>query len=154
MERQLQPAARALLRTSIEAGDPTVDVYLDCETLHVVKVRDGRCSPGDLIAGDVENDEERFAEIPVVTTTEEFLWMQEFVEAYGNKRVAHFLDGRKGANQRFLKRLVKQTPDALAAWQAFRTARVDELCAEWLAELGFPDAVSADSDAGVAADPA
>ena len=136
MERRLDPASLELLRRAVEAGDPGVDVYLDLHTLHVVTVRDGRCEPEDLDAGAVEEDEERFAEIPVVTTTAEFLWMQDFVEDHDERRVTSCLDSRKGANERFLKRLSKQAPDVLPAWGAFRTARVLELVDDWLDELG------------------
>lgn len=136
MTRALDPQAVALLRDAVAAGDPSVDVYLDVERLVVVKVRDGVCDPDDLVAEEVEADEERFAEIPVVTEIDEYLLMQEFVEERDEKRVTALLDGRAGANARFLKRLAKQAPDALADWEAVRRTHVTELVAEWLRDLG------------------
>lgn len=134
--RVLDPQAVELLRAAVAAGDKSVDVYLDCERLVVVRVRDGVCDPDDLDADTVEEDEERFAEIPVVTEIDEFLLMQDFVEERDEKRVTALLDARQGANARFLKRLAKQAPDALADWEAFRAAHIHRLVDDWLDELG------------------
>ena len=136
MAAALAPEELAALRAAVAAGDPAVDVYLDVAERRVVRVKDGVCDPEDLDADAVERDEARYAEIPVVTTTDEYLWMQDFAEDYGDRRVASFLDGRKGANARFLKRLVKQTPDAMAAWETYRAGRIEALVEEWLEELG------------------
>ncbi len=136
----LDRQAVEVLRAAAAAGDRTVDVYLDRERLVVVKVKNGVCTPGDLDPRDVERDEERFAEIPVVTNITEYLWMQDFVEEHvesrGDQRVAAFLDGRAGANARFLKRLAEQAPAVLADWVAFRAARIDEMTRDWLRDLG------------------
>ena len=138
----LDSQAAGLLRAAVAEGDKTVDVYLDLERLIVVKVKDGRCHPDDLDAGAVEEDEVRFAEIPVITEIDEHLLMQDFVDERDEKRVTACLDDRVGANARFLKRLGKQAPDALADWEAYRAAHVERLVAEWLAELGVSVASS------------
>ena len=136
MSRELDRQAVEILRAAVAAGDRTVDVYLDCERLIVVKVKDGVCRPADLEASDVDEDEERFAEIPVVTRIDEYLLMHEFVEERDEKRVTALLDTRAGANERFLKQLAKQAPEALADWEAFLAAHIDEVVADWLEELG------------------
>jgi hypothetical protein len=140
VSRTLDAQAVELLRTAVATGDKTVDVYLDVERLVVVKVKDGRCVPEDLDADTVETDEERFAEIPVITEIDEHLLMQDFVDDRDEKRVTACLDDRVGANARFLKRLSKQAPDALPDWEAYRTAHVAQLVAEWLDELGVETA--------------
>jgi len=134
--RVLDREAVGLLRAAVAAGDRTVDVYLDLERLVVVTVRDGVCDPDDLDPEEVDRDEERFAEIPVITEIDEYLLMQEFVEERDERRVTALLDGRQGANARFLTRLARQAPDALADWEAHRRAHVAELVAGWLRDLG------------------
>jgi hypothetical protein len=132
----LEAKALQVLCAAAVAPDALIGVYLDTERLVVVKVRDGRCVPADLDADVVEKDEARFAEIPVVMTIDEYLWMREFVDELGDRRVAGFLDSRAGANARFLKHVKKQAPEALDAWRAYRTGRVHELIGDWLAGLG------------------
>ena len=136
MPERLARKAVEVLLAAAATGDKSLDVYLDTERLVVVKVRDGCCVPADLVADEVEKDEARFAEIPVVTLIDEYLWMRDFVEEVGDSRIAGFLDGRAGANARFLKQLAKQAPEGLAAWEAYRTRRVAEMVDEWFAELG------------------
>jgi len=140
MPAALERKAVEVLLKAVTTGDKTLDVYLDTERLVVVKVRDGQCVPAEFVADEVENDEERFAEIPVVTTIDEFLFMQDFVEEHDDRRVTGFLDSRAGANARFLKQLAKQAPEGLAAWEAYRTRRIGELVDEWFAELGVETA--------------
>ena len=136
MTRKLDRQAVDLLRAAVVAGDKTVDVYLDRERLVIVKVKDGLCKPDDLDAKQVEEDEARFAEIPVITRIGEYLWMQDFVEERDEKRVTALLDSRAGANERFLKQLTTQAPDALPDWEAYRETRIDEMAAEWFEGLG------------------
>jgi len=133
----LEAKALAVLRKAVAVGEPLVGVYLETERLLVVKVKDGRCVPDEFDAETVERDEARFAEIPVVTTSDEYLWMRDFVDERGEKRIAALLDGRAGANARFLKRLGKQAPDVLAEWESFRTRCIHELVDDWLGELGI-----------------
>ncbi len=135
----LDVQAADLLRKATAVGDATLDVYLDTERLVVVKVKDGQCVPADLVADDVEKNEDRFAEIPVVTTMDEYLWMQDFVEDLGERRITGLLDGRSGANARFLKQLGKQAPETLAAWEAYRTERVAAMVNEWFVALGIAE---------------
>ena len=136
MSARLEPKAVEVFLAAAATGDKSIDIYLDVERLNVVKVKDGRCVPEDLDADEVERDEARFAEIPVVTLIDEYLWMEDFVEEQGDARIAGFLDGRAGANARFLKQLSKQAPEGLAAWEAYRTRRVAGMVDEWFVELG------------------
>ena len=136
----LAEKAVALLRRAVGESDPLIGTYVDLERVIVVRVKDGQCVPDDLDADQVEDDDARFAEVPIVTTSDEFLWMRDFVEEHGDRRVAGFLDGRSGANARFLKQLRKQAPDALEAWETYRTKCVHELVDAWLATLGVSTA--------------
>ncbi len=129
------PELRTALCAAVAEGDARTAVYVDRATGELVRVRDGACLTEGLTAARVEDDEARFAEAPVVTVTDEFLWMEEFVAELGEPAVAALLDGRKGAAERFAARLAKEAPAADAAWQRFRAARIDELVTAFLAAL-------------------
>lgn len=107
--------------------------FLDRGLGRVVTVTGGACSDPDLRPEQVEDDEARFAEIPAVTRGDEHDWLEDFVEAQDNPRLARMLDDRQGAVERFVKRLTPHHTDALAAWHAFRAARLRETAAAWLA---------------------
>ena len=61
--------------------------------------------------------------------------MEEFVAETGDWRLERILDRKKGAVERFLKKLPRAYPEAEGEWRAFRAKRVAELVDEWIAEL-------------------
>ena len=129
-----EPDLLTALCAAFAAGDPTVAYYLDRSRRGVVRVADGRADVQYVTAQEVEDDEDRFVEIPAVTVTDDFVWMQEFVEETDDPRIARLLDLKKGATKRFVKALPQAGPDAVDAWRVFRTGRLRSRAAEWLAE--------------------
>lgn len=142
------------LRTSVveamQAFDPETAWYLDRRKLRVVSVRHGVVSDPLLHAGDVEDDETRFVEVPAVTEAEVHEWMDEFVDAAAVPEVAACLDEKAGANARFVEKLARRFPEQLTAWNRFRHERVggvaDAWCARILAEPLPGDGVGLVSD--------
>ncbi len=124
------------LRDAFTADDPEAAWYFDRAMERVVRVSHGATNIPDLAADDVENDEERYVEIPTIAESELHGWMEEFVEARGDERVASCLDERQGANARFVKRLAEADAAALVAWKEFGAARVAAAVAAWRAEIG------------------
>jgi len=131
-----EPDLAARLLEAFTAVDPEAAWYFDRDMERVVRVADGATNIPDLPAEDVEDDEDRYVEIPTVTDGETHAWMEDFVEACGDERVAALLDERLGANARFLAKLATSDAAALIAWKAFHAARVAETVAAWRAEIG------------------
>jgi len=131
-----EPDLPTQLQEAFTAVDPEAAWYFDRALERVVRVARGATNIPDLPAEDVEDDEERFAEIPTVTEGDTHAWMEAFVEACGDEKVASYLDERQGANARFLAKLEKADPAAMIAWRAFHAARVAETVAAWRAEIG------------------
>jgi len=129
------PDVATQLREAFTAVDPVAAWYFDRDMERVVRVADGATNIPDLTAEDVEDDENRYVEIPTVTESETHAWMEAFVEACGDEKVASLLDERQGANARFLAKLAASDPAALIAWKAFHAARVAEAVAAWRAEI-------------------
>ena len=123
------------LRDAFVADDPEAAWYFDRVALRVVRVSNGATSVPDLPADDVEDDEDRYAEIPALTESEIHAWMEEFVEQHADPKVATLLDERQGSNDRFLKKLAASSSSAAAEWSAFRAARVAETVVAWRATL-------------------
>ncbi len=115
--------------------DPEAVYYLDTVQPRVIRVRDGRTDWPQLTPEAVEDDEARFLDAPIVITSGEFVWMSDFAAEHPEKRVKGFLDGRKGAGPRFLKRLAKNAPEVFAEWEQFRSERVIELVDDWILRL-------------------
>jgi hypothetical protein len=130
------PDLATQLRDAFTADDPEAAWYFDRDMDRVVRVAHGATNIPDLLAADVEEHEDRFVEIPPITEHETHEWMENFVEACGDEKVASFLDERQGANARFLSKLAASDPAALIAWKAFHAARVAETVAAWRAEIG------------------
>jgi hypothetical protein len=83
-----EPDLETQLREAFTADDPEAAWYLDLEEDRVVRVCRGATNIPDLPARDVEDDEERYAEIPAVTESELHLWMEEFAEDHPDPTVA------------------------------------------------------------------
>lgn len=129
------PDVATQIRDAFTAVDPEAAWYFDRDLERVVRVAAGATSIPDLPAEDVEEDEDRYVEIPTVTEGETHAWMEDFVEACGDERVAALLDERQGANARFLSKLAASDPAAHMAWKAFHAARVAEAVAAWRAQI-------------------
>jgi len=130
-----EPDLATQLREAFTADDPVAAWYFDRDMERVVRVAHGATNIPDLPAEDVEDDDDRYAEIPPITEIETHEWMEAFVEACGDEKVASLLDERQGANARFLAKLAASDPAALIAWKAFHAARVAETVAAWRAEI-------------------
>lgn len=128
-----EPDLQTQLREAFTAADPEAAWYLDRDEDRVVRVSHGTTNIPDLPAEDVEDAEDRYAEIPALTESDVHLWMEQFVEAHADPKVATFLDERQGANERFLAKLAAANPAAFAEWKAFHVARLDETIAAWRA---------------------
>ena len=124
------------LRDAFTADDPEAAWYFDRDMERVVRVSHDATNIPDLSAADVEENEDRYVEIPPITEQETHEWMENFVEACGDEMVASMLDERQGANARFTTKLAASDPAALIAWKAFYAARVAETVAAWRAEIG------------------
>src|SRR6185295_7739073 len=109
----------AALAEAFRTSDPTIAWYLDREERRVVSVKGGVVSDEELDAKQVEEDDERFVEVPPILEAEIHGWMEEFVEERADAKVAAMYDHRAGANARFLLRLEMRDPAALAAWKTF-----------------------------------
>lgn len=131
----MDPEVVAKLRAAVDENDPRASWYLDTEKHRVVEARDGRTNCQDLTAEEVEEDERRFVEIPAVTTTLEFTWIEDFVAETADWRLDRILDRKQGAVKRFLEKLPRAYPEAQGEWRAFRAQRVAELVDDWLAGL-------------------
>ena len=131
-----EPDLETALREAFTAADPEAAWYFDRVAERVVRVSHGLTNIPDLPAHDVEDDEHRYAEIPALLESDVHAWMEEFVEDFGDAKVAALLDERQGANARFAKKLEAANPVAFAAWTAFRRGRVELALADWRAGLG------------------
>ena len=131
-----EPDLPTQLREAFTAADPEAAWYFDRAQERVVRISHGVTNIPDLPAGDVEDNEHRYVEIPAVLESDVHTWMEEFVEAHPDPNVATLLDERQGANARFLKKLEAANPEALAAWKTYHAARIDESLAMWRATLG------------------
>ena len=129
------PDLAAQFREAFTAAAPEAAWYFDRDMERVVRVAHGATNIPDLPAQDVEDDEDRYVEIPTITDGQTHVWMEEFVEARDDERTASCLDERHGANARFVKKLAAADPAAFAAWKVFHAARVAEAVAAWRAEL-------------------
>jgi uncharacterized protein UPF0158 len=114
--------------------DSLVAWYLDRQENRVVMIRDGVCSAHDLLRAAVEDDEERFIEIPAVGDGDDHGWMADFQEEQGSDWPHIRVDNRSGATRRFLKALGKNHPEAIEAWKVFRLVRLRAAAATWLAD--------------------
>jgi hypothetical protein len=135
MKRTPEPAPEKDLETQLRdaylADDPEAAWFLDRAEPRVVRVSHGATNIPDLTAQGVEDDEERYAELPVLTDSELHEWMEDFVAESPDPKVAQLLDERLGANKRFIARLAETHPDAFAQWKAFHAARVASALAAW-----------------------
>ena len=129
------PDVDAQLRAAFVADDPEAAWYFDRVAIRVVRVFNGATNIPDLPADDVEDDEDRYAEIPALTESETHGWMEVFVEQHPDAKVAPLLDERQGSNARFLTKLAAASPAAFADWTALRAARLAETVAAWRAGL-------------------
>jgi hypothetical protein len=130
-----EPDLETQLREAFVADDPEAAWYLDRAEERVVRVSRGATNIPDLAAADVEDDEERYAEIPALTESDVHLWMEEFVEEHADPKISALLDERQGANARFLAKLAAVDPAAFARWKVFHAGRVAAAIEEWRAGL-------------------
>lgn len=142
-----EPDLDAQLREAFTADDPESAWYFDRVAERVVRLAHGATNIPDLPAQDVEEDDDRYLEIPAVTEGELHDWIERFVEGEDDAQIAVLLDERQGANARFLKRLAGQS-DAFARWTAFRAARVAEAVEEWRSQVSHRRTGSADGASG------
>jgi uncharacterized protein UPF0158 len=130
------PDLATRLREAFTAEDPEAAWYFDRAKEIVVRVAGGETDVPELSAEEVEDDEDRYVEIPALTESEIHAWMEDFVEERGDENVAALLDERQGANPRFLAKLAAADAAAFAAWKEFHATRVAAAVAEWRAGLG------------------
>lgn len=129
---------RTQLIEAFQATDSATGWFLDrrCESgERVVWVKGSKVSDETLTAKQVDEDEERFLEIPPILESDVHDWMTEFAEESGDPKIAACLDHKAGANGRFLLRLEKRSPAALTAWRKFRLAKVGAAVDTWLADV-------------------
>lgn len=119
------------LRDAYLADDSEAAWFLDRAEPRVVRVSHGETNIPDLTADEVEGDESRYAELPVLTESELHEWMEDFVGAHPDSRVAPLLDERLGANKRFVERLAESVPEAHKEWRAFHAAHVAAALTQW-----------------------
>jgi hypothetical protein len=113
--------------------DALASWYVDRSLRRVLEVREGQVvQDEELGPEEVDRDEDRFVEIPAVTTTDEHEWLEDFQDLHGSDWPGIRIDERAGANQRFLKALRKAHPDAHTQWSRFRGEKLRERAAEWL----------------------
>ncbi len=132
------PVERTLVQRLGEifgTADSTASWFLDRVKRGIVVIRDGRTNVTGLDPEKVEEDDERFAMVPAITTADDYEWMLDFVTELDQPRITGLLDAKRGANARFLKRLGKHHTDVLAQWEAYRVAQLEELAREWMAGL-------------------
>jgi len=117
--------------------DPAIGWYFDAERRLAVRIEGGVCSDRLLTQEAVDDDAERFLEIPALLRIEEHEWMTDFVDQHENPRLGRMLDDRKGANARFLDRLQQHHQAVIAEWETYRAERLRLHAAEWI-EAGSP----------------
>ena len=127
---------RTALAEAFEAADAETAWYLDRRRRRVVSVRHGETSDPELTANQVEEDEERFVEVPCVLEADLHEWILAFADERGDPVVAACLDERKDANARFAATLARRQPETVPLWNAWRRDRVLERVDAWLGELG------------------
>lgn len=128
-ERPLpEQVADAMLATDSETA-----WYLDRGCARVVWVKKGQSSDPEIPARDVEDDEERFVEVPALTEGEIHGWMEDFAEACGDPAVDAALDDREGANARFEAAVAALPGGRAAEWHRHRRAEALRAAAAWLA---------------------
>ena len=127
---------RTQLIEAFDAVESLIAWYFDRRKKQVVTVKGARVSDETLTAKEVDEDEERFLEIPPILESEVHVWMEDFVEERGDPKVSKLLDDRAGANARFLAKLEAKDPALLAAWKAYRLTRVAGAVDAWLTEIG------------------
>lgn len=113
------------------AADSETSWYLDLAAPRVIRVCKGECSDPELSARDVDDDEERFVEVPALTEAEIHLWMEDFVEACDDPATAALLDHREGANARFESGL--DAAGRGADWRRHRREEALRAAHAWLA---------------------
>jgi hypothetical protein len=124
---------RTQLIEAFQAADSAVAWYLDRDEDRVVWVKGPKVSDETLTAKQVDEDEERFLEVPPVFESDVHDWMTEFAEEHSDAKVTACLDHKAGANARFLMRLEKRSAAALTEWRRFRLAKIGEAVDAWLA---------------------
>lgn len=126
---------RTQLIEAFQASDSAVAWYLDRDEERVVWVKGSKVSDETLSAKQVDEDEERFLEVPPILESDVHDWMTEFAETSDDPKIAACLDHKAGANARFLLRIEKRSPAALTAWRKFRLAQVGAAVDTWLADV-------------------
>ncbi len=126
---------RTQLIEAFQATDSATAWFLDRDEERVVWVRGSKVSDETLTAKQVDEDEERFLEIPPILESDVHDWMTEFAEGSDDPKVAACLDHKAGANGRFLIRLEKRSAAALTEWRRFRLAKVGAAVDTWLADV-------------------
>ena len=131
-----EPELETELREAFVADDPEAAWYFDRAEERVVRVAHGETDIPELPAEEVEEDDERYVEIPAVTDSELHDWIEEFVDEQSDPAIAALLDERQDANARFLQRLAATNAAAFVQWKAFHERHVDEAIAGWRESLG------------------
>lgn len=134
MQHDDAPPLDQALRDAVEDDDPLTNYYVDRRTGRVVTVRDGYVDEPGLEADEIEDDERRFVEAPLLLPSTEHLWRMDFVDEIGERRVSRALDHKQGAAQRFVQRLAKLDPDLVGRWRKYRRERITELVADFMTE--------------------
>ena len=129
---------RTALAEAFEASDAESAWYLDRLRRRVISVRRGETSDPELSAREVEEDEDRFVEVPIVREADVHEWIADFVQERDDAVVASCLDERKDSNARFVAALGRRRPEAVPLWNRFRRARVLDRVDAWLDEVEAP----------------
>jgi hypothetical protein len=127
---------RTALAEAFEAADGETAWYLDRRRRRVIAVRHGETSDPELTAAEVDEDEQRFAEVPVLLEAVLHEWIAEFAEERADPAVLACLDERKDSNARFAASLARRQPETVPLWNAWRRRHVLERVDAWLAEVG------------------
>ena len=114
------------------------EYYLDLETGEILFVSEYMNDEVIDIKNRIEEEYERFEQIPQVKSYEGYRDMEDFIATVDNNRLVDLLEVAiqgKGAFRRF-KDVLLNYPDEEEKWFQFQDSRIEERALEWLDEIG------------------
>ena len=114
------------------------EYYLDLETGEILFVSEYMNDEVIDIKNRIEEEYERFEQIPQVESYEGYRDMEDFIATVDNNRLVDLLEVAiqgKGAFRRF-KDVLLNYPDEEEKWFQFQDSRIEERALEWLDEIG------------------
>ena len=114
------------------------EYYLDLETGEILFVSEYMNDEVIDIKNRIEEEYERFEQIPQVKSYEGYRDMEDFIATIDNNRLVDLLEVAiqgKGAFRRF-KDVLLNYPDEEEKWFQFQDSRIEERALEWLDEIG------------------